>query len=33
LSEQQTADALGISLRTAQREWNAARAWMQDKLS
>jgi len=33
LSEQQTADALGISLRTVQREWNAARAWMQDKLS
>lgn len=33
LSEQQTADALGISLRTAQREWNAARAWLQERLS
>lgn len=32
LSEQQTADALGISLRTAQREWNAARAWLQERL-
>ena len=33
LSEQQTADALGISLRTAQREWNSARAWLQERLS
>lgn len=32
LSEQQTADALEISLRTAQREWNAARAWLQARL-
>lgn len=33
LSEQQTADALGISLRTAQREWNQARSWLQERLS
>jgi RNA polymerase sigma factor (TIGR02999 family) len=28
-SEQETADALGISLRTAQRGWTRARAWLQ----
>lgn len=28
LSEQETADALGISLRTAQREWAHARQWL-----
>jgi RNA polymerase sigma factor (TIGR02999 family) len=28
LSEQETADALGISLRTAQREWQDARHWL-----
>lgn len=28
LSEQETADALGISLRTAQREWHQARQWL-----
>lgn len=28
LSEQETADALGISLRTAQREWQHARSWL-----
>ncbi|MGD8396376.1 MAG: ECF-type sigma factor [Candidatus Eiseniibacteriota bacterium] len=32
LSEQETADALGISLRTAQREWMRARAWLRDAL-
>lgn len=28
LSEQETADALGLSLRTAQREWSEARRWL-----
>jgi RNA polymerase sigma factor (TIGR02999 family) len=28
LSEQETADALGMSLRTAQREWSQARQWL-----
>lgn len=28
LSEQETADTLDISLRTAQREWNEARQWL-----
>lgn len=28
LSEQETADAVGISLRTAQREWNESRTWL-----
>jgi RNA polymerase sigma factor (TIGR02999 family) len=28
LSEQETADAVGISLRTAQREWNESREWL-----
>jgi RNA polymerase sigma factor (TIGR02999 family) len=32
LSEQETADALGISLRTAQREWMRARAWLREAL-
>lgn len=32
LSEQETADALDISLRTAQREWNLARAWLAERL-
>lgn len=32
LSEQETADALGISLRTAQREWNQARQWLAERL-
>lgn len=27
-SEQETADALGVSLRTAQRDWLKARAWL-----
>jgi RNA polymerase sigma factor (TIGR02999 family) len=32
LSEQETADALGLSLRTAQREWLKARAWLRAEL-
>ncbi len=33
LSEQETADALGISLRTAQRDWLKARAWLKAALA
>jgi RNA polymerase sigma factor (TIGR02999 family) len=33
LSEQETADALGISLRTAQREWHNARQWLAQHLA
>lgn len=33
LGEQQTADALGLSLRTVQRDWNNARTWLQERLS
>jgi RNA polymerase sigma-70 factor (ECF subfamily) len=32
LSEQETADALGTSLRTVQREWLKARAWLRAAL-
>jgi len=32
LSEEETADALGVSLRTAQREWFKARAWLRAEL-
>lgn len=32
LSEQETADALGLSLRTAQREWQLARQWLAQRL-
>lgn len=32
LSEQETADALGVSLRTVQREWLKARAWLREEL-
>jgi RNA polymerase sigma factor (TIGR02999 family) len=32
LSEQETAEALGVSLRTAQREWLKARAWLRSAL-
>lgn len=32
LSEQETAAALGISLRSAQRDWMKARAWLQEEL-
>jgi RNA polymerase sigma factor (TIGR02999 family) len=33
MSEEETADALGISLRTAQRGWMRARAWLQAALA
>jgi RNA polymerase sigma factor (TIGR02999 family) len=33
LSEQETADALGMSLRTAQREWHQARQWLAQQMS
>jgi RNA polymerase sigma factor (TIGR02999 family) len=33
LSEQETAEALGLSMRTAQREWFKARAWLRAELS
>ncbi len=33
LSEQETADALDTSLRTVQREWMRARAWLQAERS
>jgi RNA polymerase sigma factor (TIGR02999 family) len=33
LSEEETAEALGISLRTAQRDWMRARAWLKEELS
>ena len=33
LSEEETAEALGVSLRTAQRLWQRARAWLHDDLS
>lgn len=32
LSEEETAAALGVSLRTAQRDWMRARAWLQEEL-
>jgi RNA polymerase sigma factor (TIGR02999 family) len=32
LTEQETAEALGLSLRTAQREWLKARAWLRQAL-
>ena len=32
LSEQETAQALDISVRTAQRDWTRARAWLQEDL-
>jgi RNA polymerase sigma factor (TIGR02999 family) len=33
LSEQETADALNVSLRTAQREWNQARQWLSEHMA
>ena len=33
LSEAETAEALGVSLRTAQRDWLRARAWLREELS
>jgi len=32
LSEGETAEALGVSLRTAQRQWMRARAWIRAEL-
>ncbi len=32
LSEEETAEALGVSLRTAQRNWIRARAWIRSEL-
>lgn len=32
MSEAETATALGVSVRTVQREWRRARAWLQDAL-
>ncbi len=32
LSEEETAAALAVSLRTAQRDWMRARAWLQEEL-
>lgn len=31
-TEEETAEALGVSVRTAQREWFKARAWLRDEL-
>jgi RNA polymerase sigma-70 factor, ECF subfamily len=33
MSEEETAEALGVSLRTAQRDWLRARAWLKEELS
>jgi RNA polymerase sigma-70 factor, ECF subfamily len=33
LTEEETAHALGMSLRTVQRDWQRARAWLQRELS
>jgi DNA-directed RNA polymerase specialized sigma24 family protein len=32
LSEDETAQALGVALRTAQRDWLRARAWLREEL-
>ena len=32
LSEEETARALGVSLRTVQRDWQRARAWLQREM-
>jgi RNA polymerase sigma factor (TIGR02999 family) len=32
-SEEETAQALGVSLRTAQRDWLKARAWLREELA
>jgi RNA polymerase sigma factor (TIGR02999 family) len=32
LSEAQTAETLGLSLRTVQREWGSARTWLRERL-
>lgn len=33
LDEQETAEALGVSARTVQRDWMRARAWLKEELS
>lgn len=33
MTEEESAEALGISLRTAQRDWTRARAWLQKELT
>jgi RNA polymerase sigma factor (TIGR02999 family) len=33
LTEEETAQALGISIRTVQRDWQRARAWLQEALA
>ena len=33
LTEEETAEALGVSVRTAQREWFKARAWLREQLA
>lgn len=33
LTEEETAGALGVSVRTVQREWRRVRAWLQQELS
>lgn len=33
LSEEETAEALGLSVRTVQRDWARARAWLREELS
>lgn len=32
LTEEETAEALGVSVRTVQRDWQRARAWLQQEL-
>jgi len=32
MTEEETARALGTSLRTVQREWNEAKAWLRREL-
>jgi len=33
MSEEEMAEALGVSLRTVQRDWMRARAWLQRALA
>jgi DNA-directed RNA polymerase specialized sigma24 family protein len=33
MTEEETAAALGIALRTAQREWSKARSWLYQEIS
>jgi RNA polymerase sigma factor (sigma-70 family) len=32
LTEEETSEALGISVRTVKRDWSSARAWLQAEL-